>query len=251
MSRAARSRPDAGISLFLGCIARPYEAGLRAALVRCLAALDIGVSEPHAQTCCGSLHSHAGNHAAAAALAQRNRDAFTAAGTVLTLASGCHESVAQSLAGRSRVVDAIEFLEEQLDARAPDLRLHRCDERVALHLPCTQRNVVRSVASLRRLLARVPGLQVIELDRGFGCCGAAGTQMLSDPQRADEFRAPLLDQLRERGATRLLSANIGCRLHLAMGSDVPVQHPLEFLAGLVEPTPSSASPSSALTGAAG
>ena len=33
-----------------------------------------------------------------------------------------------------------------------------------------------------------------------------------------------------RAATRLLSANIGCRLHLANGTRVPVQHPLEFLA---------------------
>ena len=108
---------------------------------------------------------------------------------MLTLASGCHESVAQSLAGAARVVDAIEFLEEPISARAQTPRWRRCDERIALHLPCTQRNVVRSVPSLRRLLSQVPGLQVIELDRGYGCCGAAGMQMLADPQRADEFRA--------------------------------------------------------------
>ena len=32
------------------------------------------------------------------------------------------------------------------------------------------------------------------------------------------------------GATLLLSANIGCRLHLAGATTAPVQHPLEFLA---------------------
>ena len=103
-------------------------------------------------------------------------------------------------------------------------------ERVALHLPCTQRNVVKSVAALRDLLARVPGLEVVELTAGYGCCGAAGTQMLLDPARAASFRAPLLQAFEDSGAARLLSANIGCRLHLANATSRPVQHPLEYLA---------------------
>jgi glycolate oxidase iron-sulfur subunit len=61
--------------------------------------------------------------------------------------------------------------------------------------------------------------------------------MLSDPARAAAFRAPLLAQLEASGATRLLSANIGCRLHLAGGTPLPVQHPLEFLAGCLDPDP--------------
>ena len=238
--RARSPLAHARIALFTGCVARPYEAGLRRGLIDCLAALGIGVSEPSAQTCCGSLHAHAGNNEAASALGRQNRDAFAGADTVLTLASGCHESVAKSLDGTAHVVDAIEFLEAELRARGGMAHWRRCDERIALHLPCTQRNVVRSVASLRRLLSAVPGLQVIELDRGLGCCGAAGTQMLTDPQRAGDFRAPLLEQLHESGATRLLSANIGCRLHLAAGTEVLVQHPLEFLAGLLGAAPSSA-----------
>jgi glycolate oxidase iron-sulfur subunit len=42
----------------------------------------------------------------------------------------------------------------------------------------------------------------------------------------------LVEQFERSGATRLLSANIGCRLHLANAIDRPVQHPLEFLASL-------------------
>ena len=103
-------------------------------------------------------------------------------------------------------------------------------ERVALHLPCSQRCVVGSDIALRGLLARVPGLEIVVLDAGFGCCGAAGTQMLTNPARADRFRQPLLAQLAASGATRLLSANIGCRLHLGNGTALPVQHPLELLA---------------------
>ena len=195
-------------------------------MARLCASAGVILAEPAPQACCGALHAHAGASAAAQALAARNRRAFAGAGTVLTLASGCHEALAGSLAGVADTMDALEFLA----ARADGLAFRACGERVALHLPCTQRNVVRSVAATRHLLARIPGLDLVALDAGFGCCGAAGTQMATDPARAAVFRQPLLDQLLACGATRLLSANIGCRLHLANGATVPVQHPLEFLA---------------------
>lgn len=214
------------VAVFTGCVARAYETGLHAAMSRLLAALGMRAVFPDGQTCCGTLHAHAGDPGTAAALASTNRAAFADADTVLTLASGCHEAVAGAIDGTR---DAIEYLAERSD------RLHFAPraERVALHLPCSQRNVVGSDGALRELLARVPGLEVVVLDAGFGCCGAAGTQMLTDPARADRFRQPLLDQFAASGATRLLSANIGCRLHLSRqhaGTTLPVQHPLEMLA---------------------
>ena len=220
--------PAAGAAtaaLFLGCVARGYEAGLQAALHRLCAAAGVGLAVPTGQACCGSLHAHAGDIDAAAGLAGRNRSAFAGAGTVLTAATGCHEAVAAALPPGT-AVDAAGFLA----ARAERLRFRPVTERVALHVPCTQRSVVRSDAATRALLARVPGLEVVELVAGHGCCGAAGTRMLTDPARAAAFRQPLLDEAAACGATRLLSANIGCRLHLAGATALPVVHPLEFLA---------------------
>jgi len=219
------------IALFRGCIAGPYEAGLREAVARLCAAAGARLVEPPGQGCCGALHAHAGDTAAAARLAAGNRAAFAGARRVLTLASGCHEAVAAAMPDGAVAEDAIAFLA----ARAGHLTLQPCRERVAVHLPCTQRNVVRSAEATRALLARVPGLEVVELDAGFGCCGAAGTQMATDPARAARFREPLLAQLEASGATRLLSANIGCRLHFANAARVPVQHPLEFLATRLPP----------------
>lgn len=234
--------PDAGappdlprVALFVGCVAEAYEAPLRAALVRLCAAAGVAVTRPAGQACCGALHAHAGDTGAAARLAAANASAFAGHGQVLTLASGCHESVAAALPAGT-AVDALDFIA----ARAADLAFRETRERVALHLPCTQRHLVRSDAATRALLARVPGLEVVELDadrasRGHGCCGAAGSTMLVDPARAAAFRSPLIAQLRASGATRLLSANIGCRLHLAGGTALPVEHPLEFLARRLGP----------------
>ena len=214
-------RPEAAV--FIGCIAQQYEGPARAALATLLDAVGMRATFPAAQTCCGALHAHGGDTATALRLEAENLHAFARAEVVLTLASGCHGAVAEAVG--ERVVDAGIFMAQHADA----LRFTPRRERVALHLPCTQRNVVRSDGALRDLLARVPGLDVVVIDAGFGCCGAAGTQILTDPMRAARFRQPLLDQLAASGTTRLLSANIGCRLHLANGTALPVQHPLEFL----------------------
>lgn len=213
-------------ALFLGCVARGYDKPLYEAVRRLGIAVGMTVTIPPNQTCCGSLHAHGGDAGRADALAATNRSAFAGVGTVLNLASGCHGTLAQGLQDVAEVHDAITVFAEL----GAGLRFAPRRERVALHLPCTQRNVVRSDGALRALLALVPELDVIILDAGFGCCGAAGTRMLVDPDRAARFRQPLLDQLAASGAPRLLSANIGCRLHLANGTALPVQHPLEFLA---------------------
>ncbi|MBT2745074.1 MULTISPECIES: (Fe-S)-binding protein [unclassified Lysobacter] len=229
----SRPAPATRVGLFVGCVAQAYESPLRAALARLCGALGVELDPVAGQGCCGALHEHAGNRDSAARLAAGNRAAFAGHDTVLTLASGCHDGVARALGGGVRTVDALSFLGE----RAAALRWRATPQRVALHLPCTQRNVVKSVPALRRLLAGVPGLEVIELDAGYGCCGASGTQMFADPGRAAEYRAPLIEQFLRSGATRLLSANIGCRLHLGNGTTAPVQHPLEFLAQCLEEIP--------------
>ena len=98
---------------------------------------------------------------------------------------------------------------------------------VALHLPCTQRTVVRNAKTIAPLLRQIPGLDLRLLPE-TGCCGAAGTHMLLQPERADALRVPVLEAVHASGAATLCSSNIGCRLHL--GSRVPTQHPIELLA---------------------
>lgn len=209
-----------GAAIFIGCIAQHYEESVRAALTALLDAVGLRADFRSAQTCCGALHAHAGDTETALRLQAENLHAFAHAEVVLTLASGCHEAVVDTVGGRA--IDAIAYLAQHADA----LRFAPRRERIALHLPCTQRD---GVHALHDLLAQVPGLEVVAVDAGFGCCGAAGTQMLTDPARAARFRQPLMDQFAASGATRLLSANVGCRLHLGNGTDRPVQHPLEFL----------------------
>ena len=212
-----------GLSLFLGCMADAYEGPARAALLRLLAAAGLSAQMPAGQVCCGAAALHAGDSEGAASFAAHNRHAFAGAHQVLCLASGCQQTLAASLAAQAApVTDALGFLDRQGDS----LRFRSAaGRRVALQIPCTQ----RSAPALRRLLARIPDLDLVELP-DQGCCGAAGLHQLEFPERAAALRAPLLQALADSGADALLSANIGCRLHLGAATGVPVQHPLELLA---------------------
>ncbi|HEV2608215.1 MAG TPA: (Fe-S)-binding protein [Xanthomonadaceae bacterium] len=217
---------QSSVALFRGCVARRYDAGTHAALARLCRAAGLDAAIPNAQTCCGALHAHAGAKEVAAGLAQRNRAAFAAGVPVLSSATGCHASLADALEGHAPVRDACAFLLQHVDA----LRFRPAHARVALHVPCTQRAVVKSDAAQRALLARIPDLDVVELP-DTGCCGAAGSYMFDQPDRARALRRPLLDALAGSGATQLLSANTGCRLHVAVAErTIPIRHPLEFLA---------------------
>jgi glycolate oxidase iron-sulfur subunit len=221
-SRAPAS-PRGRVDLFVGCIARSYEEGSRASLARLLAACGFEATTPTGQTCCGTAATHLGDRRTAAHLAGSNRAAFSG-DSVLSLATGCQQVLAEALSGQAPVFDAIEFVERE----GVDLRFRAARRKVALHLPCSQR-VAKSDAALRRLLTRIPELDLVELP-DTGCCGAAGLHMVNEPERAEKIRAPLIDALQASGATELLSANIGCRLHLANGTKIPVTHPIDFLA---------------------
>jgi len=85
------------------------------------------------------------------------------------------------------------------------------------------------------LLARVPGLQISVLPTQAQCCGAAGSHMLEFPQRAAAYREKVLALLPQPAPDILLTSNIGCRLHFAVGlqecdSPLKIEHPLTLLA---------------------
>ncbi len=212
------------VAIFIGCVASVYESGTRASLARLLAAAGIRAVLPTGQACCGTAAAHAGDATQAAQLAAANRSAFEGQTDVLTLASGCQAQVARSLPSAT-TSDALSFLlskGERLRFRSAAGR------RVALHRPCTQR-VAKSDLAQRELLMQIPDLVLIDLP-DTGCCGAAGLHMLSEPTRAAALRQPLLDALPPLRASAVLSANIGCRLHLADAAGLPLLHPIDFLA---------------------
>lgn len=226
--------PRASVELFIGCIGDLAERAVALDLATLLAACGVQARISSAQTCCGALDQHGGQPAMALALAARNRAAFAHSNDpILPLATGCAATLLDDPTLARRLRDPLDYLLEVGDA----LRFKSSAETVAIHEPCTQRNVVGRGAALKQLLARVPGLGVRELETRSGCCGAAGLHFVTQPQAADRLLQPKLVAARALAPDRIVSANIGCSLHLAAGLrreglKVPVEHPLRLLARL-------------------
>jgi len=234
------------IQLFRGCAGSLFDQQTLAATQRLLQKLGYRVSIPERQGCCGALHQHNGEPATAARLAEVNRLAFSGNDCpVITTASACN---AQLRAGRSlcrdtattaladRVSDILHFLASQ---HAQDLEFRTSTQQVALYLPCTHRNSPGQARDVIDMLARVPGLEVTLLNPDGGCCGAAGSYMLSQPQLSEPLRDAALEHMTNSGAATLLTTNIGCSLHLQAGlrlrgAAVAVLHPVVLLEQLLD-----------------
>lgn len=229
------------VTLFRGCVASVYDRDTHAAARRILEALGYEVRVPAGTPCCGALARHAGdvvaatrqNQAACTALAEVGGD------TVLVSATGCFGDLRDhaSKPDGPAIRDIHAFLAR--DEHLAQLRFRPLARRAALHLPCTQVNVVGQIESVRALLALIPALTVLPLPEQPRCCGAAGSYFIEHPAIADRLRAEKLGQVATQQADLLLTTNIGCRIHLGNGlrdsaAGIPVLHPLALLAQQLE-----------------
>ena len=239
--RAPAAPTQAEIALFTGCVGDVLERSVLDDAQRLFAAAGVEVAIPPEQGCCGALHQHGGLPEAARERAARNAQAFAGCRQVLPLASGCGAAL-RDLGGAAggeasplanRVHDLCTVLSRRLDARPTQWR--PMPRRVAIHTACTQANVFGAKEAVRRLLQRLPEIELIELAPESGCCGAAGLGFLSQPEQADRLREPKLEAVTRRAPQIIVSANIGCALHLAAGLrqrglEAEVLHPVSLLA---------------------
>ena len=229
------------VNLFRGCACSLFDEQTLNASRRLLEALGYRVDVPSQQGCCGALHQHNGDPATAARLADRNRKAFAANDEpVLVTVSGCTAHLADyknlyqnEPAGglADRIEDIVHFLRRQY---RPELRFQPFEKKVAVYIPCTHRNVLRQQQDILDILAWIPGLEPLVINPNGGCCGAAGSYMLSQPELSERLREPLIDVVAQSGAALLLTTNIGCSIQFQAGLtarklNVDVLHPVVLL----------------------
>ncbi|MBS0569480.1 MAG: (Fe-S)-binding protein [Proteobacteria bacterium] len=229
------------VGLFPGCIAASADRDVHLAARRLLVALGYEVVVPAAQGCCGALALHSGDAAQADHLAQALRAAFADSriDTLLVSASGCFGTLRHHVFSGSkiRVREIHEFL--AADDAIDTLTFRPLAERMAVHTPCTQRNVARADGAIARLLARIPLLRIDALPAPPGCCGAAGDYFLRHPDIADSLRTQTLDVACACDPQQLITSNVGCRIFLDNGlrqraAQVAVTHPIVLLAQQLE-----------------
>ena len=166
----------ARVGLLTGCVMRVMYGDVNFDTARILAANGCEVVIPAGQGCCGALHLHNGELAQGRVLAERLIDAFSSAGeldAIVINSAGCGStmkeygsllgfdaelsSVTQAFASRCR--DITEFLDD-LGWVAP---LRAVPATAAYHDACHLAQAQRITAAPRRLLALIPGLNVVPL----------------------------------------------------------------------------------------
>lgn len=241
----ARDRERVRVGLLRGCVGGELFGNVNAAALRLLTASGAAVLVPPEQGCCGALHLHGGEREGAKALARRLVDAFPdGLDAIVVTAAGCGSTLREygalladdpAYAARARrfaervrdVTEVLDHLEVAAPAAAPPMR-------VTYHDACHLAHAQGVRAAPRRLLARVPHLDLVELPESDVCCGSAGSYNLTQPEMARRLRERKIDHIVATGADVVAVANPGCALQIAAGlkargSSVRVVHPIELL----------------------
>ena len=221
------------VGLFLGCMGSALESENLRSAIRVLNAWGYDVQIPTNQGCCGAMHQHGGEPACGVAMARATGESFQnqPLDAVVGISSGCMAQLKEH--SGLRVFELSDFLLKHLPNPLPTFK--PITLQVAVHLPCTQRNVLRTENTALRLLKLIPELVALELPGNDRCCGAAGTHMLTHPEQADALRAPKIEAFKGMSAEQLVSTNIGCAMHLGAGlrendRTAEVIHPVRLLA---------------------
>ncbi len=251
------------VALFTGCISSIFDREALDASRDLLNRLGYGVYTPVGQTCCGAVHQHDGFPEKASELAQTNLNAFNALDNKLSndlkieaivhTSTGCtsflqeYNQLISSGSFVARVEDINQFL---LNAHWPSsLTIRPLAKRVAIHEPCSARNVMHVADKPYQLLEAIPEIECVPLPDNALCCGAAGSQLLKPSKLSQRLREKKLDALSalntdtniDTNIDTLVTTNIGCALHLAAGlrergQNVEVLHPVTLLFRQLEKT---------------
>ena len=229
------------MTLLPACVQRAAAPHFNAVTRRVFDSAGIDLTETPGLGCCGALSVHLDAAEEGKALARRNIDAWCAAldagvEAIVANASGCaafirdypdllidepaHVDKARRVAAALR--DPVEVL------AAADLTPRRPPRqpRVSVHQSCTLRNGPGLGDAPAALLARL-GYHPQPVADDHLCCGSAGAYSLLQPEMAGKLRAEKIAALTAPAPDVIYTANIGCWMHLAEASPVPVRHWIE------------------------
>ncbi|ACX96866.1 (Fe-S)-binding protein [Halothiobacillus neapolitanus] len=220
------------VGLFIGCTGEALNSDAVRASIKVLSALGYTVEIPTAQVCCGAMHQHGGDIFEATRLRAANRTAFTNGNlsAIVAIGTACAGEL-QREPSDVPFMEITDFLAQVPADRWPQLQ--PIPARAAIHLPCSQTRVLKQPHSTEQLLERIPALNRVPLATNDRCCGAAGMHVLMYPDQADALRAPKLEEVKHLKPDFVVSANIGCATHIAVGLGTAVLHPVELIANSI------------------
>ena len=226
-----------------GCVQQSLSPNTNAATARVLDRLQIGVIAVSQAGCCGAVDYHLDAQEAGLNRARRNIDAWwpsieNGAEAIVQTASGCgafikdyghllsHDPAYASRAGRVSAL-ARDLVEVLRDEPLEQLQVNAAT-RIAFHCPCTLQHAQKLGGAVEALLTRL-GFNLTPVPDSHLCCGSAGTWSLTQPELSRQLRDNRLNALESGQPQLIVTANIGCQIHLDGAGRTPVRHWIELV----------------------
>lgn len=230
------------VLLLTGCVQPSLAPNINHATKNVLAKLGFAVTETAQAECCGAIDQHLSAQDNALLRVKHNIDKWSAlfdSGMVniISTASGCGVMVkdyptlfvasdpyyqkAISIANKTK--DIAEFLLDQ-DLTA----LSITNKNLSYHAPCTLQHGQKLPGLVEDLLTKL-GVNMQPVNDAHLCCGSAGSYSIFQPTIAKHLRNNKLINLTHNDPNIIVTANIGCLMHLQKGTDIPVKHWIELL----------------------
>ena len=226
-----------------GCVQPALSPNINSAAARVLDRLGISLIRASEAGCCGALALHLSIEDRARQAMRRNIDAWwplleAGAECIVMTASGCGVTVKEygqvladdsQYAEKAKRVSSLTWDLSEILLREPmAASLAGRGVSVAVQTPCTLQHGQGINGSIEEILSRV-GFQQATVDNPQLCCGSAGSYSILQSSIANRLRQEKLTALQASGPNVIATANVGCQVHLAAKSTVPVRHWIELV----------------------
>ena len=240
----AVGRKRARVAFFVGCVADAMFRPTHWATLRVLQQNGCDIFIPPEQGCCGAIHFHAGDSRGARRMADANLVAFELDryDAIVVNHGGCgammkeyglhwHDGLQPH---REKFAAKVKDINEFLDALGMIAPQGRIEAVATYHDACHLGHAQGITAAPRRLLAKIPGLELRDLPETGICCGSAGTYNLREVEMSDRLARRKIENILSTGARIVLASNAGCLLQIQRevrqrGLPLQVMHPMDLL----------------------
>ena len=238
------SKHERKMLVLQGCIQSSTNPNTNIALARVLDQLGVSLLRAEKEGCCGAMEYHLSDQDAGLDRIRNLIDLwwpYVESGIehIVITASGCGALVkdygqllSEDAAYRDKAetisrltVDVAEMLERELR----DWQSLPTGELVAWHAPCSLQHAQQITGIVESILRR-SGVRLAQVTDPHLCCGSAGTYSILESKISAQLLQRKLDNLMQDQPQCIVTANVGCQLHLQSGTEVPVMHWIELVA---------------------
>jgi L-lactate dehydrogenase complex protein LldE len=214
------------VSLFVTCIVDQLFPKIGLAMTEVLERLGFAVDFPEAQTCCGQPAFNSGYHTEARSAARHFLDVFEKSEAIVVPSGSCTAMIAHHFAElfpsgpetrdraeslAKRVWEFSSFVTEV--AGAEDLGA-RFEDVITFHDGCHALRELGIRSAPRRLLARVRGLELREMQPAEECCGFGGTFAVKFAELSGAMARTKIEAIARTGANTVVSLDPSCLMQI-------------------------------------